>query len=144
MILPGSTDGGPEVAPRVLIVDDEARWCERLASLLLPLGCQVECTWNGWDALSKLRTQPFDLMILDLMMPYQDGMEVLKALRQDPQFQSLPVLMLRVQLAAVEDDQRLDTLLRELGADVCLAKSGRLKDAEILAAVRRLLAADGE
>ena len=129
------------VTHRVLIADDQESWIQRITNLLVPAGYQVEGIRDSRDVLSKLASDSFDLLILDTMMPYLDGLQVLNAVKQDPRLQQLPVIMLPVGLALVDDQRRMLARLQDLGAAECLVKD-RLGDASILAAVRRILPGD--
>ena len=76
----------------ILVVDD--RWENRsvLTNLLQPLGFTVVEVSNGQEALDVLQTQPPDLIITDLMMPVLDGYELLRRLRQNPDWQKIPAI----------------------------------------------------
>src|SRR3712207_198355 len=79
---------------RVLLVEDE-RHIRDLVQLHLELeGCVVSPVGNGEDALRHLREQPFDLVVLDLMLPGLDGLTVLRVLRREPLNADVPVLLL--------------------------------------------------
>lgn len=77
--------------PEILLVDDDLELTELLAELLLLEGFNVTVVHNGQEALSLLKTQSFDLMLLDIMMPVLNGTETLKQLRKTS---NMPVLML--------------------------------------------------
>ncbi len=77
----------------ILIVDDQIDACRPLAMLFKHLGHLGECVTSGEAALTFLRKQRPDLMILDVMMPGMDGMEVLRRVRDDPVTHDLPVVM---------------------------------------------------
>jgi CheY-like chemotaxis protein len=67
-----------ERVPRVLIVDDEISSIRIIESLLQKLGCETNSAMNGQDAVEKIVSQPYDLLILDWMMPDMTGGEALK------------------------------------------------------------------
>jgi CheY-like chemotaxis protein len=77
----------------VLIVDDQVDACKPLALLLRHLGHTGVCVYSGEEALSFLRERLPDLMILDVMMPGMDGMEVLRHVRSDALMAQLPVIL---------------------------------------------------
>ena len=77
----------------ILIVDDQIEACRPLAVLLRHLGHKGDYRTSGEAALEYLRQQKPDLLILDVMMPGMDGMEVLRHVRSDPQYAGLPVVM---------------------------------------------------
>src|SRR5512141_1355344 len=84
----------PAGAHRVLVVEDDARISE-LVSLHLQLeGLSPMAVGDGNEALSRARTEKFDLIVLDLMLPGLDGITVCRALRRDSANADVPVLML--------------------------------------------------
>ena len=102
-------------AMRVLVVDDSERVRKTLASGLHGLGFVAETAEDGAVALSLLNGLPYDVVVLDLMMPRMDGMELLRALKGRPSKPRILVLSARDQ---VQD--RVDAL--NLGADDYLVK----------------------
>jgi len=88
----------------VLVVDDDPD-VRRLVEMKLKIqGIQPSLAVDGQDALEKLDGAPFDLVILDIMMPRLDGIEACRELRRRPAYGSVPVLMLtaRAQIADIE------------------------------------------
>ena len=114
----------------ILVVDDDAGLRRALRRVLVSSGFDVEIASDGADALARLRQKPFDLVVLDVMMPERDGIEVCERLRA--QGDSLPVLMLTAR-DAVRD--RVTGL--EAGADDYLVKP--FANEELVARVRALL-----
>lgn len=89
----------PAAAPpgergRLLVADDNAANLELLRRLLEPAGHEVVCVADGAAALEAVGSRPFDLVLLDVLMPRLDGFEVLQAIKSDPQLRHLPVLMI--------------------------------------------------
>src|SRR5207302_10595151 len=76
---------------RVLIVDDDKKLCRLIKDYLEPLGYEVMSAHTGREGLQKALAEKFDAVILDIMMPEMDGLEVLRRLRGAS---SVPVLML--------------------------------------------------
>lgn len=68
---------------RILVVDDDAGVRQVLRSMLVPAGYDVELAVNGRQAIEKLKGEPCDLVITDLVMPEQEGIETIKQLRRD-------------------------------------------------------------
>jgi two-component system response regulator MprA len=114
----------------ILVVDDDAGLRRALRRVLVAHGFEVELAEDGELALSTLRRRPFDLVVLDVMMPGPDGIEVCEQLRAAGG--DLPVLMLTAR-DAVRD--RVTGL--EAGADDYLVKP--FANEELVARVRALL-----
>lgn len=119
-------------APRVLVVEDEPHIGELVALHLGLEGLTAEVVGDGADALERLRSQSFDLVILDIMLPGLDGLTVLKALRRDSPNSDVPVLLLT---ARREESDKVLGL--ESGADDYLAKPFGVR--ELVARARALL-----
>src|SRR5438093_7243292 len=113
-----------------LIVDDDNRVTSALRRTLAYAGYQVSVAANGEGVLSIARTRPPDLVILDLMLPGIDGLEVCRRLRSAGD--SLAVLMLTARDAVADRVAGLET-----GADDYLVKPFALE--ELLAGVKALL-----
>jgi two-component system copper resistance phosphate regulon response regulator CusR len=124
----------PEQSPcmRVLVVDDSERVRKTLATGLRAHGMAVETAADGAEALTMLDGLSFDLVVLDLMMPRLDGMQLLRALKQRTRKPRILVLSARDQ---VQD--RVDAL--NLGADDYLVKPFAFEEllARLLALGRR-------
>lgn len=99
---------------KILIIEDEKRIACLLADYLQAAGMETEVRDNGLDGLACARRQKFDLILLDLMLPGLDGIEVCKRLRNESE---VPIIMLT---AKVEEEDRLKGLL--LGADDYICK----------------------
>lgn len=79
---------------RILIVDDMSTMRRVIKSILGQLGyTNLEEAENGKEALSKLSSEQYDFVMTDWNMPEMDGLELVKAIRQDPKLKDLPVLM---------------------------------------------------
>lgn len=123
----------PSAAPLVLIVEDETRLSALVADYLRAAGLRVEECADGALALERVeRLQP-DLMVLDLMLPGRDGLEICRAVRATS---TLPIIMTT---ARIEEIDRLLGL--ELGADdyLCKPYSPRELVARVKAVLRRSL-----
>jgi two-component system chemotaxis response regulator CheY len=78
----------------VLIVDDSPTVRKFVSVSLSMQGFNVMTACDGMDALEKLPQKKFDLVITDLNMPNMDGFELIKALRENPEYKELPVVIL--------------------------------------------------
>ncbi|MDP9254864.1 MAG: response regulator [Verrucomicrobiota bacterium] len=78
----------------LLVVDDNELNRDMLTRRLERLGYKVSCAENGSEALKKIRAEPFDLLLLDIMMPVMDGFEVLEQLKAEPVLRDIPVIVL--------------------------------------------------
>ena len=116
-------------AQMVLIADDDAKIRELLELYLTKEGFAVEQAADGAEAILKAQQLKPDLIVLDVMMPVLDGMEVCRQVRK---FSRVPVIMLT---ARVEDDDRILGL--ELGADDYVAKP--FNPRELVARVKAVL-----
>jgi len=82
------------MSKQVLVVDDSATVRKFVSVSLSMQGFTVVTACDGMDALEKLPKGKFDLVITDLNMPTMDGFELIKALRESPEFHDLPVIIL--------------------------------------------------
>jgi DNA-binding response OmpR family regulator len=105
------------VTPKILVVDDEPDAVELIAFNLKAAGYEVTTAADGDEALRKARTQLPDLIVLDLMLPEVDGLEVCKILRRDTATAAIPIVMLTAKAAEIDR-----VLGLELGADDYLTK----------------------
>jgi two-component system alkaline phosphatase synthesis response regulator PhoP len=119
---------------KVLVVDDEEDILELLKFNLSREGYQVTCATSGEQALRLVRSEKPDLVVLDLMLPGIDGLEVTRRLKNDPDTKNLPIIM----LTAKGEEADIVTGL-ELGADDYITKpfSPRILLARVRAVLRR-------
>ena len=117
------------MATRVLLIDDDVRLYELLASYLEQNGFSVTCVADGPQGLAALALGTFDAVLLDVMMPGMDGLEVCKRIRAKSR---VPVLMLT---AKGDETDRVVGL--EIGADDYVAKP--FSPRELLARLRAVL-----
>jgi signal transduction histidine kinase/CheY-like chemotaxis protein len=80
----------------VLVVDDEREIAELIAGQLAPLSVDATITTSGDEAIALLRSQRFDAVTLDILMPGMDGFEVLRQIRADPELRRIPILFVSV------------------------------------------------
>ena len=107
----------PEAPARILVVDDVEVNRDLLTRRLKQQGHDVAIAENGKKALEKIRSEPFDLVLLDIMMPELDGYQVLGEVMADPALKHLPVIM----ISAVTE---MDSVVKcvEMGATDYLPK----------------------
>ena len=79
---------------KILAVDDERHIVRLVEVNLQRAGYEVVTAYDGREALEKVKSENPDLVVLDVMMPYMDGFEVLKNLKADPATAEIPVIML--------------------------------------------------
>ncbi len=122
---------------RILVVDDEEDLLELIRYNLGKEGYQVRCVSSGEMALREVRSQPPDLVLLDLLLPAVDGLSVCRILKGDPETQHIPIMM----VTAKTEEADVVTGL-EIGADDYITKpfSPRVLLARIRAVLRRKLA----
>lgn len=117
---------------KILVVDDEPDIVELVSYNLKKEGFQVSSASDGEEALAKIRKGRFDFLILDLMLPGLQGMELCRILRNDPKTKNLPIVMLT---AKGEEVDRILGL--EIGADDYITKP--FSPRELVARVRAVL-----
>lgn len=118
------------MAPHVLLIEDEPNIAEAIRFLLTRDGVRVSHAAEGRAALVLLRQDRPQLVILDHMLPGLSGLEILSAIRSDPENRDLPVMMLTARGRDREMAERA-------GADRFMTKP--FSNAEILAEVRAML-----
>jgi phosphate regulon transcriptional regulator PhoB len=123
-----------ETPKNILVVDDEADIVELVSYNLKKEGFIVDSASDGETALTKIRKGKYGLLILDLMLPGIQGMELCRILRNDPKTSVLPIIMLTAK------GEEVDKILGlEMGADDYMAKpfSPRELVARVKAVLRR-------
>ncbi len=121
------------ISPSVLVVDDSLTTRTLEKSILEANGYRVQVAVDGFDALTKLRTEKADLVITDIQMPNMDGFALLQAMKKDSSLRGIPVIVV-TSLDQREDQQRgLD-----LGADAFIVKR-KFDQEELLSAIRQIL-----
>ncbi|MFO7594706.1 MAG: response regulator transcription factor [Pseudomonadota bacterium] len=118
------------MAHRVLLIEDDRNIAGLVALHLRDEGYQVDVHHDGSEGLQAAQQQPYDLLVLDLMLPGTDGLSICRSLRADTRY--LPILMLTAK------SSELDRVLGlELGADDYLTKPFSVR--ELVARVKALL-----
>jgi CheY-like chemotaxis protein len=92
---------------RLLVVEDDVRNVHALTALLRPRGAIVTVAHNGHEALAALAAQdaqePFDLVLMDIMMPEMDGLTATREIRKHPEWRRIPIIALTAK--AMKDDR---------------------------------------
>jgi DNA-binding response OmpR family regulator len=125
-------------SPRILVVDDEQPVQQLLDRTLRSEGYEVIPALDGEQALERIRTQSFDLVMLDVMLPKLDGFEVCRRVRAQS---SVPIIMLTAKAEEVADR----VLGLELGADDYIIKTCSMRElrSRVKAVLRRARMANG-
>jgi DNA-binding response OmpR family regulator len=118
--------------PRVLSIEDDSAMGQFLRAVFTVQGYAFDLATDGRMGLTLVRKRRPDLVILDLLMPYKDGFEVLRELKQDPQTRPIPIIILS---SSGREDDMVKAL--NLGADDFVTKPFRAR--ELMARVRRVL-----
>jgi two-component system, OmpR family, alkaline phosphatase synthesis response regulator PhoP len=118
--------------PRVLIVEDDPDIADLIRRYLQKDGFEVDVRGSGRDALTAIGAQPPDVLVLDLMLPQVNGLEICRMVRSDEKTASIPIIMVT---ARADESERIAGL--DLGADDYLAKP--FSPGELVARVRALI-----
>lgn len=102
----------------ILLADDDLTLREMYSEMLRTEGFTVEMAKDGEEALQKATEMKPNLMLLDIMMPKMNGLDVLKKLREQPDTAEIPVIILT---ALIQDREKLESITR--GADGYIVKS---------------------
>jgi two-component system alkaline phosphatase synthesis response regulator PhoP/two-component system response regulator VicR len=105
------------MAQKILVCDDERHIVRLIQVNLERHGYQVVTAYDGKEGLEKIRAEKPNCVVLDVMMPYMDGFEVLKNLRREPETEHVPVIMLT---AKAQDKDVFEGY--HYGADMYLTK----------------------
>jgi DNA-binding response OmpR family regulator len=123
------------MSAKVLVVDDNDDAVYILSKALIEEGCSVQVAMDGAQALDKIREEPPDLMLLDLMMPTFNGFALLKTIRTKTDRGNIPIIVVSALSQVYWKNQALD-----LGANDYLTKPIRVN--EVIQKVRQYLSAD--
>ncbi|HEA67173.1 MAG TPA: response regulator [Desulfobacterales bacterium] len=122
---------------RILVVDDEPDFASIVQGNLEKEGFEVEVAYNGVEGLEKVKANPPDVIVLDVMMPEKDGYKMCKELKADEQFADIPVIMLTAVGDHVTSTRYSHQDGRSMEAEDYLAKPASAE--EITTSVKRLL-----
>jgi len=118
---------------KILLVDDAKMFQDIYKVKLLPEGFKIKTANNGMEALKLLSEEIPDLILLDLNMPVMDGFKVLQAVKADPKFSSIHIVVLSSRGQPEEIEKAIN-----LGADGYLVKS-TAKPNEVVNKVKEVL-----
>ncbi|HVN72462.1 MAG TPA: response regulator [Desulfomonilia bacterium] len=116
----------------ILCVDDSASIRQLITFTLQKEGYDLVEAVDGRDALEKVKAKPVGMVITDLNMPNMDGIELIRALRSDPEFKFTPIIMLTTESSTTKKDAG-----REAGATGWIVKP--FKPEQLVAVIKRLL-----
>ena len=119
----------------IMVVDDDPDLVTLLRARLEQREFNVMCAYSGSQALAGLEKQKPDLILLDIMMPEMDGLEVLRRLKAAPETSSIPIIL----LSALDEKEDMLTG-RRMGADHYITKP--FKSAHLMKLIDHLLSGD--
>lgn len=125
------------MATKILVCDDERHIVKLIQVNLERQGYEVVTAFNGKEGLEKIRAEKPSCVVLDVMMPYMDGFEVLKNIRRDPALEKLPVIMLT---AKAQDKDVFEGY--HYGADMYLTKP--FNPMELVTFVKRIVSSSDD
>lgn len=115
---------------RILLIDDEEEFRFRIQKFLFNTGFKVDTAANGYEALRKARSNPPDLIVLDVILPKMSGLQVARLLKFDEKFKKIPIIMMSILDQPVDRAQG-----KAVGVSFYLPKP--FTDEELLSAVRK-------
>ena len=121
----------------ILIVDDEPDFCSIVQGQLEKEGFEVEIAYNGIEGLEKVRANPPDAIVLDVMMPEMDGYEVCRKLKADEKYEDIPIILLTAVASHVTSTRYSHRDGMSTEADDYIAKPASAE--EIMESIKRLL-----
>ncbi len=124
---------------KILIVEDDTLLSNMYAQKFKKDGFEVTTAGNGEVGLSKVKSDKPDLVLLDIMMPKMNGLQVLEKMKADAEVKEIPVILLTNLARGVEDANKG----LELGAVAYLVKS-KVQPTEVVAKVKHVLKASGK
>jgi two-component system alkaline phosphatase synthesis response regulator PhoP len=122
---------------RILIVDDDPDIVESVTMVLQRKNHEVIQAYGGVEGLEKARKEKPDAIILDVMMPDKDGYAVCKELKSDPEYQTIPILLLTAVVSKIPTTTYTHRMGMETEADDYVDKP--VEPVELLRLVERLL-----
>ena len=96
---------------RALIIEDNQDITANLYAFLEPLGYELDCSANGHIGLEMAVAGTFDVIVLDIMLPDEDGLEILKKIRSIPDTRKVPIMMITAKTAELDKVKGLDLIV---------------------------------
>ena len=121
------------MADKILIIDDDVDTLKLVGLMLQKQGYQIAAANNGERGLTQAEVEKPDLILLDIIMPYMDGLEVLKKIKSEERLKNIPIILLTNLSQKEEISQGL-----ELGANDYLIKS-HFTPSEVLEKIKKYL-----
>jgi len=122
---------------RILVVDDEPDFAAIVQLNLEKEGFEVEVAYDGIEALKKVKENPPDAIVLDVMMPEKDGYAVCAELKKDEKYEEIPIVMLTAVAGHVGTTRYSHSDGMSMGADDYLPKPASAE--EITESIKRLI-----
>ncbi len=115
------------MSKKILVVDDDPTILTIAEMILRKAGYDVICAKSGLECLAHLTQNPPDLLLLDIIMPFMDGLETLRRIRNEMRLAELPVILLTGEsdlgtVQAAKDLGATDYILKPIKQDLLLAK----------------------
>ena len=120
------------MAKKVLVVDDEKLIVKGIRFSLEQDGMEVDCAYDGEEAYEKAKANAYDMILLDIMLPGEDGLDILTRIRADKATADVPVIMVTAKTSELDKVKGLD-----LGADDYITKPFGVM--ELISRVKALL-----
>ncbi|GAB6183163.1 response regulator [Thermodesulfovibrio hydrogeniphilus] len=117
---------------RILVVDDDKTTRKMLQLILKSKGYDVVTAENGMDGLQKLGLEQINLILTDMNMPYMDGIEFTKQVKNSPEYSNIPIVML-----TTEADEEEKKRAYEAGVDDYLVKPATAE--QIVESMKRIM-----
>jgi len=122
---------------RILVVDDEPDFALIVQGNLEKEGFEVDVAYNGVEGIEKVKANPPDAIVLDVMMPEKDGYEVCKELKGDDAYSEIPIVLLTAVASHVTSTRYSHADGMNTDADDYIAKPASARD--IVESVKRLI-----
>jgi len=127
---------------KILMVDDDADFVEATKLILEHKAYEVIVAYDGIEGLKRVKTEPPDLIILDVMMPEMDGYEVCTKLKEDPKYCNIPILLLTAVGQAIQTTEYTKEMGMRTEADDYVDKP--VEPSELVSRVESLLKTSAE